>query len=235
MAQPNYEVLFANLRKASQEQKEALDQAAALVSLTESFLQDQGLVASGSVVIHEEDDDGMSLHLSHRRQGGKFRIVIVLNNVSGVEAITPWAEAPIEQRIESIEVLPNLLEQVAQKTANGLASLTKATATVKAMLDAVPEREGADKLASGRPPFKYRIGQGVSTIYQARTSGVGFDFFKNCCAGPIIERELREGVPFYRVKVDRVHWHPEDEVFGGSTAEHEAQRLNDMRLEAKAK
>ena len=235
MAEPNYEALFASLRKASQEQKEALDQAAALVSLTESFLQDQGLVASASVVIREENDDGMSLHLSHRRQGGKFRIVIVLYSVNGEEATTPWAEAPIEQRIESIEVLPSLLEQVAQKTANGLASLTKATATVRAMLDAVPEREGADKRASERPVFKYRIGQGVSTIYKAQKSGVGFGFFDNCCAGPIIERELREGVPFYRVKVDRVHWHPEDQVFGGSTAEHEAKRLNDLRLEAKTK
>ena len=59
MAEPNYEALFASLRKASQEQKEALDQAAALVSLTESFLQDQGLVASASVVIREENEDGL--------------------------------------------------------------------------------------------------------------------------------------------------------------------------------
>jgi hypothetical protein len=235
MAQPNYEALFASLRKASQEQKEALDQAAALVSLTESFLQDQGLVASASVVMHEENDDGMSFHLSHRRHGGKFRIVIVLESVNGVETVTPWAEVPIEQRIESMEVLPTLLEQVAEKTAKSLSSLTKATATVKAMLDAVPEREGSDKRASERPAFKYRIGQGVSTIYQAQKSGVGFGFFDNCCAGPIIERELREGVPFYRVKVDRVHWHPEDQVFGGGTAEHEAKRLNDLRFEAKTR
>ena len=82
------------------------------------------------------------------------------------------------------------------------------------------------------PEQRFGLGQVVSAMHRMGTTTERRALWDVCCAGRVVELDLRGGHAYYRVEGPRIHWHPEFEVFEGDAAAVAVNRLNRAALGA---
>ncbi len=134
------------LRIASTRLNMLTDKAAAVVKQVEKFLNDEchtGVEASVLVSEHyAEDEPGRYVEtrdLVYCRIGQRFRIAVDWRcdgaDVSSVPK--PWSDCTREDKLETLEKLPDLLHAIAERLGGQIKKAEKSLATASAVTDAL--------------------------------------------------------------------------------------------------
>ncbi len=114
-------VAVESLRTATQRLNAICDSATQVVRDVEAFLEECHIGIETSVLVKSDDETGEEKYFTHtllgyRRVNGKFRIVVLIDPVDGHGPedviVRPWFEAGRDEKLETLEKLPELLVQL---------------------------------------------------------------------------------------------------------------------------
>jgi len=142
------------LRDSAAQLNQLTDQANNTVKEVENFLNREcsvGVQASVRVqesplVDQEGEPVGTSVQfLEYRRVGGTYRIAVVWGTDldPGDERVKAWSDCPRDEKLETIEKLPELIEAIAAALDEKVETARRATQSVSTLLKALRGKEGA--------------------------------------------------------------------------------------------
>jgi hypothetical protein len=135
-------VAVERLRTSTQHLNSICDAAAKVIRDVESFLEECHVGVSAYVEMHRVDETGMGHYsiegLSYNRYNGKFRICTyyVPCDASGPEdeVERPWSESSRDEKLGSLEFLPQLIVEIAKNVEERKDKAEKAINAVTAFL-----------------------------------------------------------------------------------------------------
>jgi len=140
---------LAALRKSSSRLNELTDISATVISDVEDFLSECSFGLSAWVVYREDDNGSHILKwcLSYVRVGSEFRISIsnykkYPKSESGWFNNKPWSDWSRREKLQSIKVLPALLDQINDEVKKNIKEAEAAAKTASSVLDALDNVEG---------------------------------------------------------------------------------------------
>src|SRR5215203_6170076 len=104
-----------SIRKLSSQLNTLSDELGKTVASVEEFLNVTcSLGIPSSVLVEEDDESHIRIHLCYGRVGGKFRIAVGLVFDDGEENTKPWSDCTRDVKIATFKKLPDLLAKIAQ-------------------------------------------------------------------------------------------------------------------------
>lgn len=138
--------LMSRLRQSSARLNQLSDEAAATIKSTEEFLTKECSIGLyGSVVLEHYEEPGnyeFWKRLSFQKYKNKFRIVIVeYASYDPEESVKPWSDCDRETKISTIQLLPELLEDIAKSAEKKVQATEKALSTVEAQIGVISQKK----------------------------------------------------------------------------------------------
>lgn len=143
-------VAIERLRTSTQRLNTICDAAAQTIRDVEAFLEESRVGIWTSVLVRSpdpDDDDGVRVTLEYcRHHSGKHRILLVSTSrwaqETGDVSARPWAECSRDEKIESLQVLPDLLVSLANRVEERTQKAEQAVTALSALLQLPKKRKG---------------------------------------------------------------------------------------------
>lgn len=133
------------LRETSTRLNQLTDEANYTVQALERFLSDECSIGVFASVIVKSGGSGSeyagSQYLEYRRVGSKYRIAVVWGDESQDEAVKPWSDCSRDVKLESVQMLPELLLALSRNVDQQVEAAEKATESVSQVLKTFKGKE----------------------------------------------------------------------------------------------
>lgn len=144
-------VAVERLRTSTQRLNSICDSASQVIREAETFLEECRIGLPAWILVSSIDETGEGRYftqtqLSYQRLGGKFRIVVVVTpfDATGPEdvLVRPWSESTRDEKLETLEKLPELLVELAKQVEARTVKAEQAMTAVGSLLK-LPAKKGA--------------------------------------------------------------------------------------------
>lgn len=139
--------LMVRLRQSSARLNQLSDEAAETIKATEEFLTKEcstGITCRITFEYDEDHDAGMTCtrYLGFQRFGSKFRIVVGEScSYEPEDLVKPWSDCNRETKIETIDLLPKLLEEIVKTAEEKVRTAESAIRSVESQIGKIPPKK----------------------------------------------------------------------------------------------
>lgn len=132
------------IQQSSAALNKVTDLASQTVKEVEKFLDSCSLGITASVQFREDDDDGTIYRLGYRKVGRNFRIVVFWGRCHEDEYLRAWSECSRDEKLETFEKLPELLNTIADSVDNQIALARDVVISVSAAIPVLSKKEAGN-------------------------------------------------------------------------------------------
>jgi len=137
-----------NLRTTASQLNEITDYLNVTVKTVEKILGEElkiGISAYVSVDSETDDTTGATItqFLGYQRVGGNFRIVVLWENDFHPDrpAVKPWSDCARDMKIETAEKLPQLIQEISNKSKDSIRGVLHAAQTAERVMKSLLGKE----------------------------------------------------------------------------------------------